>query len=163
MKGVTYMKKQRGMTLVELMMIVVIIGIMAAMAIPMLANKPDKVKACVREIHQAVSMARLFAMRDGLITSAKVDEFGNVQIIQYGAKLLSKIDDKTTKIAIREIKPSYNKIAVSPATEFVFTPSGETQQGGVNLAITDGATKLYVYVGKVGLIRTGTSEIAAVQ
>ena len=154
---------QCGMTLVELMMIVVIIGIMAAMAIPLMTNKPDKVKATVREIHQAITTARLFAMRDGQITSAKIDEFGNVQIIQYNAKLLSKIDDKTVRITIREIKPAYNKVTVSPATEFVFTSAGETQQGGVNLAITDGQTKLYVYVGKVGLIRTGTSEIAAVQ
>ncbi len=156
-------KTESGMTLVELMMIVVIIGIMAAMAIPMMNNKPDKVKAAVREIHQAITTARMFAMRDGFIVSAKVDAFGNVQLIQYSVKLISKIDDKTVKTVIREIKPSYNKVTASPATEFVFTSAGETQQGGVNLAITDGQTKLYVYVGKIGMIRTGTNEIAVVQ
>ncbi len=58
-------RNSKGMTLVELMVVVVIVGIMSAMAIPMIRNTRPKLKAAARDIISDLQVARLNAMRDG--------------------------------------------------------------------------------------------------
>jgi prepilin-type N-terminal cleavage/methylation domain-containing protein len=58
-------RNSKGMTLVELMVVVVIVGIMSAMAIPMIRNTRPKLKAAARDIISDLQVTRLNAMRDG--------------------------------------------------------------------------------------------------
>lgn len=60
-------RNSKGMTLVELMTIVVIIGIMSALAIPMLGLTPrSRLKAAARDIISNLQLARINAIRDGV-------------------------------------------------------------------------------------------------
>jgi len=60
-------RNSKGMTLVELIIIVVIIGIMSALAIPLLGLTPrSRLKAAARNVISDLQVARINAIRDGV-------------------------------------------------------------------------------------------------
>jgi type IV pilus assembly protein PilA len=136
-------QNQRGMTLVELMVIVAIIGILSAMAIPVLFSKRDKVKAAARQIHQNITVTKMTAMKDGVKTYASIGESGSVEIFQF------RNGSGSPKTVLLSVNQDY-KVTVSP-TELSYSSEGITQQNNTDILVTDGETKLYVSIGVVNL------------
>ncbi|WP_102263740.1 type II secretion system protein [Mesobacillus jeotgali] len=69
------MKDQRGLTLVELLAVIVILGIIAAIAVPSIGNIVEKSKADAikAEALQIIDAARLYSIETP-ITAAGIDE-----------------------------------------------------------------------------------------
>lgn len=58
-------RNSKGMTFVELMVVIAIVGTMAAMAIPLMSGSRTKLKTAARDVVSNLQVARLNAMRDG--------------------------------------------------------------------------------------------------
>ena len=146
------MKNQRGMTLVELMVVVALVGILSAMAIPILNSKRDKVKSVSRQIHQNITMARITAIRDGFKTSAIISNSGEISIVQYRSTV-----SPDTQTVLQTTMQNY-KVTVTPdKTELIYRPDGTQTGNGIDILVTDGETKFYISVGPAGLARIETS------
>jgi prepilin-type N-terminal cleavage/methylation domain-containing protein len=78
-------RNSKGVTFVELMTVVVIIGIMAAMAIPMMRNTRSKLKAAARDIVSDLQVVKLNAMRDGRLARWRItfDSGGKTYTISH--------------------------------------------------------------------------------
>ncbi|WP_027725119.1 prepilin-type N-terminal cleavage/methylation domain-containing protein [Tuberibacillus calidus] len=83
-----WMKNQKGFTLVELLAVIVILGIIAAIAIPAIGhiiNKTDD-KAKVSEAVQIIDAAKLYVASEGIDSNT---ELGNDKLGDY----LDNVDD----------------------------------------------------------------------
>lgn len=71
----TKLKEQKGFTLIELLAVIVILGIIAAIAIPAIGNviNNSKEKAQVQEALQIINAAKLYVADENTITAAGVD------------------------------------------------------------------------------------------
>ena len=78
------MKNKKGFTLVEIMIVVVIIGLLAAMAIPAFqqVRNSSQNKAVVNNIRQITSGAEQYFMENGVTTVDIADLIGNDSYIK---------------------------------------------------------------------------------
>jgi type IV pilus assembly protein PilA len=78
-----WMKNQKGFTLVELLAVIVILGIIAAIAIPAIGHIIDKTdkKATVSEAVQIIDAAKLYVASEGY--DAASDGLTNTQLGDY--------------------------------------------------------------------------------
>lgn len=72
----TILKKEKGFTLVELLAVIVILGIIVAIAVPAIGNiiEESRTKADEAEIQLIVDAARLYEIQDGNTIPVTVDE-----------------------------------------------------------------------------------------
>nr|WP_082892673.1 type II secretion system protein [Rossellomorea aquimaris] len=90
------LKNERGLTLVELLAVIVILGIIAAIAVPSIGGIIDKTKedAKVAEAIQIINAAKLAHASDSEITQWKHDADNSVTPAYGGLKeYLSNVDD----------------------------------------------------------------------
>lgn len=93
------MKNEKGLTLVELLAVLVILGIIAAIAVPAVGNilqksKEDAVKS---EAIQVINAAKLYVAAEGIDGDATLGTTdGNNQLIPY----LEEVTDQTKKFTV---------------------------------------------------------------
>ena len=77
-------KSKKGFTLVEIMIVVVIIGLLAAMAIPAFqkVRATSQNKAILNNMRQIASAADQYFLEQGVTTVAVADLFGDVNYIK---------------------------------------------------------------------------------
>ncbi len=83
------MKKQKGFTLVEIMIVVAIIGLLAAIAIPsfMKARTTSQAKACVNNLRQIESGKEQWALAAGMGVGTDADSTTNRPAVNSYLKL----------------------------------------------------------------------------
>lgn len=117
-KHLKYLRKEKGMTLVELLAVLVILGIVAAIAVPAISNVIDnsRDKATVSEAVSIIEAAKLASTvspsKDGIYKFVKNSEKNDLE--EY---LDSNV--KATSFTVTGAKNSEWKITGHPAVEIV--------------------------------------------
>lgn len=121
-KHLKYLRKEKGMTLVELLAVLVILGILAAIAIPLIGNiiQDSRDKATVNEALNIIAAAKL-AHTNGENNSATIfevkwlNENGYLDIdSDFNGVKAEKTDDGWKLTAVNEdIKNAVNNLASS--------------------------------------------------
>lgn len=83
-KHLKYLKKEKGMTLVELLAVLVILGIIAAIAVPMIGNILDNTDE-KGEINDALNIISAAKLAEAATTGKdNVNEYSRTELIQGG-------------------------------------------------------------------------------
>lgn len=107
-------RNSKGLTLVELMVVLAIVGIMTAMAIPMLGITPEaKLKSAARDIVSNMQAVRMNALRDGKNWRVEFDT-GNKQ---YKVYAFDPAQPKDKEYVLQKTVPLYDG---SAAARFAF-------------------------------------------
>lgn len=96
----SYIKRENGFTLIEVLVVIIIIGVIGAMAIPKLASSIENArqKADIATGHQVKAALDRYAVENGTYpTVLTADNDGKVSCASLIPKYISKLDKTTTQ------------------------------------------------------------------
>jgi type IV pilus assembly protein PilA len=147
------MSNRKGFTLIELLIVVVIIGILAAIAIPKFANTKEKavVASMKSDLRNMVTAQEGFFSDNqdyaGALGAAQVNGTGGAGTVAFGpssgnAIVLNYVDPAGWSATVTNPKVPATSV---PSTCGVFVGDAATYAAGAGLAATDveGAPKCY--------------------
>jgi type IV pilus assembly protein PilA len=145
------MKNRKGFTLIELLIVVVIIGILAAIAIPKFANTKEKaVLASMKsDLRNLVTAQEGFFSDNqdyaGAIGATQVNGVGGAGTVAFGPSQNNVIVMNYTDAAGWSATVTNVAVTGIPNTCGIFVGDPATYSGGAGLAATDveGAPKCY--------------------
>jgi type IV pilus assembly protein PilA len=145
------MKNRKGFTLIELLIVVVIIGILAAIAIPKFANTKEKaVLASMKsDLRNLVTAQEGFFSDNqdyaGVLGTTQVNGVGGAGTVAFGPSQNNVIVVNYTDAAGWSATVTNVAVTGIPNTCGIFVGDPATYSGGAGLAATDveGAPKCY--------------------
>ena len=132
------MKKQQGFTLIELMIVVAIIGILAAIALPAYSDYIKRAK--VTELILAASDSKLSISEFAQVNNTLTDSGSGLTIITTGDQIDS--GSVVVNTGVITVTSAVGTIDASTAVSVILTPTLDATTGVVVWACTGTPTKL---------------------
>lgn len=145
--GMSENNKQSGFTLVELVVVIVLLGILAAFAIPRFVDIDSfRVRAAYDEVAGAVRYAQKLAVVSGCEVQVVISANGYA-LQQHATDCNSGAFTNITDHPVTNM--TFSDVSFSPAQNFTFDPMGRSSSG---TTITVGGTKTLTIVAETGYV-----------
>ncbi len=141
-----FLKNDKGLTLVELLAVIVILGIIAAIAVPSIGNiieksRADAIKA---EGTQVLNAAKLYLASEGDLATGETLKPADI------ADYITENDDDLWVVGNGEGATAYS---ISRNEDNVLQLTGNAKKGNVEITFTNATIKgINDYTGKTGTI-----------